>query len=429
MNKTEVFQQFLETNEVLIVDKNPSSRNRLLKTLCDLGAKRHMIHTTSNIEEAHQVIDSKNIGIVLSDYLVGGGSGFDLFKIVREKQPRNKDLCLVLVTSNISQTAVAKAAEEDVDSFIIKPYTILSLQENLISTVANKVQPSDYIKKIEEGKVLLKDKKFDESIGIFKEACNLHPKPALALFYMGQAEYCKSQLAEATGSYNKGLSFNNIHYKCLVGLYDLFLEEEKYIEAYAVVKKIAKYFPANPDRLSQIIRLAVRTENYQDMQSYYDIFTTLDIRVQALTNYIGAGMFISGKHALLENNMEEALKYFENIAVSCSEFTKFLRAIISLLVEKGMAQDAAKFLERFDPEVRDTEDYLISEFLITSQLNKDHGQIIKNGLNLYNKNIRDYGCLYALVDAMVKSGYKEDKISEFRNELESLFPGKVELSA
>lgn len=425
MDKKEVLKQFLETNEVLIVDKNPSSRNRLLKTMYDLGAKRHMIHSVGTLVEAQEIINTKKVGIVLSDYFIGGGSGFDLFKMLREKYPNNKELCLVLVTSNISQTAVAKAAEEDVDSFIIKPYTIQSIQENLISTVAAKIRPSEYIVKIEEGKNLIAAGKFDESIDVLKVACGLHSKPALALFYIGQAEYLKNQVDQATGSYNQGLNFNNIHYKCLVGLYEVFMREEKHHEAYQIVKKIAKFFPANPDRLSQIVRLAVRTGNYQDMQMYYEIFTSLEVRLQVLTNYIGAGMYVAGKYCLLNNDTATAMQYFENIAVSCSEFTKFLRAIITVLVENGQASDAEKFLTRFDPSTRDAEDYLVSDFLVSSKKFDDNGFIIKIGLDLWNKKIRDYAFLETLITAMEKGGYKADKIAPYREEMVHLYPDKV----
>lgn len=419
MSKAQIFKQFLETNDILIVDKNSGSRNRLVKMLYDLGAKRHMIFTAGHLVEAQQIIESKNIALVLSDYFIGGGSGFDLFKLLREKNPRNKDLCLVLVTSNISQTAVAKAAEEDVDSFIIKPYTMLSMQENLISTVVNKIQPSEYLRNIEHCKALVKDHNYDEAMEILNQSLALHPRPALALFYMGQIEYLKSQLDEASGAYNKGLSFNNIHYKCLVGLYDLFMEREKYTEAYFIVKKIAKYFPANPDRLAQIIRLAIRTQNYSDLQTYYEIFTTLDVRVQALVNYIGAGMFVAGKHFLKTNDQETALRYFENIGVSCSEYPKFLRAIVSILIENSMPEEASKYLERFDPETKAAEDYLVSEYLVLSATSEDTGLIIKNGVNLYNQKIRDNGCLHALILAMTKAGHSEDKLTEFKTALKS----------
>ncbi len=429
MDKKEVLKKFLEANEVLIVDKNPSSRSRLLKTMVDLGAKRSSIHSVGTLLESQEVIQTKSIGLVLSDYFIGGGSGFDLFKILREKYPSKKELCLVLVTSNISQTAVAKAAEEDVDSFIIKPYTIQSIQENLISTVTQKVMPSDYIKKIEEGKILLAAGKYDDAIAVLNVARGMHPKPALAYFYIGQAEYLKNHVDTAAGSYNEGLNFNNIHYKCLVGLYEVFMREEKFFEAYQVVKKIAKFFPANPDRLAQIIRLAVRTGNYQDMQMFYEIFTSLDVRVQVLTNYIGAGMYIAGKYCLMNSDKDTAFQYFDNIAVSCSEFTKFLRAVITLLVENEMCDEAEKFLSRFDKDAKDGEDYLVADFLVSSKKFTDPGFIIKIGLELWNKKIRDYRFISTLVEAMEKGGYKEDKIAPYREELQTLYSEKPGLTA
>lgn len=429
MSKKEILKQYLAENEVLIVDKNPSSRNRLLKTIYDLSSERHMIHTCGNLSEAQEIIESKNIGLVLSDYFIGGGSGFDLFKIIRESNPANKNLCLVLVTSNISQSAVAKAAEEDVDSFIIKPYTIQSIQENLLTTIVAKIKPSEYMLKIEESKNLITLGKYDEAIKVLEEAMQLHPKPALALFYIGQAEYLKNHTDKASKSYNEGLDFNSIHYKCLIGLYELFMKHEKFSEAYQVVKKIAKFFPANPDRLSQIVRLAVITGNYRDMGMYYEIFTQLDVRLRVLTNYIGAGLYVSGKYFIQNNERELAMKYFDHIAVSCAEFSKFLRGVISVLIENNCAPEAEKFLGRFDPSMKEHEDYLISEFLVSSKQSKDNGLVIKKGLEVYNKNVRDLKVLQALISAMETGGFKEEKIAPYREEMQSRYPEQADISA
>ncbi len=420
MDKKEVFKKFLEMNEVLIVDKNASSRSRLIKTLSDLGAKNHRIHSASNIEEANVIIEQKNIGLVLSEYFIGIGSGFDLFKSLRKLYPGKKELCLILVTANISQSAVAKAAEEDVDSFIIKPYTVQSIQESLLSTVYHKIKPSDYVKKIEEGKNLITNGQYTEAEVKLGEAIKMHPKPALALFYLGQAAYLKRYVEQATGSYGQGLSFNNIHYKCLVGLYEIFIEDQKFHEAYQIVRKISKYFPANPDRLSEIVRLAIRTENFQDMQDYYEIFISLEERVQSLVNYLGAGMFIAGKHCLLNGSYDIAFRYFDNIAVSCSSYTKFLRAVVETLVEQEMIEQAEKYLSRFEVSDRSGRDYKISEYLIFAKYSIDDGAIIKSGLELYNTQIKDVRCLQALVDAMERSRFSEEKIESFKKELENL---------
>jgi CheY-like chemotaxis protein len=420
MDKKEVFKKFVLESEVLVVDKNPGSRNRLLKILCDLGAKRHMVHTASGLVEANGILKEKKISLVLSDYMVVGGSGFDLFKMLREQQPQNKDLCLILVTSNISQTAVAKAAEEDVDSFIIKPYTLQSIQENLISAVSAKIQPSTYMLKIQEAKVLIQNVELDKAEVILKEAMSLHKKPALALFYMGQIEYMRTLTDEARGNYEEGLSFNTIHFKCLIGLYDLFVKEQKFVEAYQVVKKVSKYFPANPDRLTQIVRLAIQTENYKDMQSYYEIFISLDERTPLLMNYMGAGLFVSGKYLINNNEAETAMKYFDNIAVSCSEFTKFTRATITLLVEKNRVDEAQKFLSRFPAGSKEDEDYLVSDYLIDSKMNLDPHTLVKKGMELYNLKIREAVCMNVLLHAMERSGLSEEKITKYRAEFATL---------
>lgn len=422
MVKKDVFKKFIEENEILIVDKNPGSRNRLLKIVCDLGAKRHLVHTSSGIVEATGILKEKKITLVLSDYIVVGGSGFDLFKLLREQQPNNKNLCLVLVTSNISQTAVAKAAEEDVDSFIIKPYTLQSIQESLIATVVAKIMPSEYTVKIEEAKKLIAVGDLDQATEILKEAMKLNAKPALALFYMGQIEYMRKYVNEAQGTYAEGLGFNSIHFKCLVGLYELFLREQKFTQAYQIVKKISKYFPANPDRLGEIIRLAVRTENYVDMQFYYDIFISLEERSSVLMNYMGSGLYVSGKYFITQNEPSIGLKYFDNIAVSCSDFTKFTRAVITFLVTHGRAQDAQKYLSRFSPTARLHEDYIVSDYLLDSESGIESSALVKKGMDLYNKNIRDFHCMKILLSAMAASDHKPERIAKLRAEFVEIWP-------
>lgn len=423
-NKKEILKKFLEENDVLIVDKNPSSRNRLLKTISDLGCERHMIHSVGSMVEAQEVIETKQVGLVLSDYVIGGGSGFDLFRKARLKFPDPKKLCQVLVTSNVSQTAVAKAAEEDVDSFIIKPYTIQIIQDNLIAAVTAKISPTPYIVKIEEAKAAMNMADYYTAITLLKSAITMHPKPSLALFYMGQAEYLRRFLDEAEGNYSKGLGFNNIHFKCLIGLFEIFMQENKQIEAYQVVKKIAKFFPANPDRLTQIVRLAIQTENYEDMPYYYEIFTTLEERSKVLTNYIGAGLYVAGKHQLLQGNIPEALRKFECVAVSCAEFTKFLRAMITVMVEYNLVAEAENFLSRFPAGSLESDDYMVSEYIVYNQKNKDPNFALRRGLDLYNKKIRDFFCMNEMVKAMRQTGVDVDRLGEYQQELDTLFPDR-----
>lgn len=423
--KESLFKEFLSTGNILIVDKSSASRRRLTKTLVDLGAKRQQVDSVAHYSEAVDAINSKKPKLILSDYGINGGSGFDLFKTYRETYPEEKKTVLILVTSNISQSAVAKAAEEDVDSYIIKPYTVQSLEKSLINTVISKLYPSEYVQKIELGKEALFAGKYETALELFKEAIGLNKKPALALFYHGQTEYMMEQAIAAENDYKKGLEINNIHFKCQVGLYELFKKDEKFEEAYDVVKNIAKYFPANPDRLKEVVRLAIMTKHYDDMEMYYDIFTQLEERTDDVINYICSGLYICGKYQMLQGDLTKGREIFEKVGISCAGTSKFLKAMIILLYEYQIFDDAQKLLSRFNSGGADETDYKICSYIAKSS-DMELTEKISKGMELFNNKIKDPLCVQILIQALEQDGNTK-KASEFYDEANHLWPNKFKM--
>lgn len=418
--KKELFKAFLSNNQVLIVDKSSASRRRLTKTLVDLGAKRIQVHSVAHYSEAVAIVTEHKPQLVLSDYAINGGSGFDLFSEYRNVHKEEKKSALILITSNISQSAVAKAAEEDVDSFIIKPYTVKSLEKNLIDAVINKLYPSKYIQKIEEGKESMFAGNYDEAIEIFEKAISLNSLPSLAHFYHGQCKYFKHLKEDAEKDYGKGLEINKIHYKCQIGLYEMFKNDNRHKEAYDVVKNIAKYFPANPDRLKEVIRLCITTANYQDMDSYYDIFVNLDERTEEIINYICSGLYIYGKVSLLQYNKDKSREVFEKIGISCGGMPKFLKSMIFLLVEFDIFSDAKKLMSRFTLEDSHSADYAICNYLAyLDEMNNT--EKISEGLDLFNKGFKDPLAAKYLIKALRDEG-SDKKAQKYQDEAEFLWP-------
>ncbi len=421
--KEKLFKEFLFKNKIMIVDKSSASRRRLAKTLSELDAKMVNVHMFSRYDEAAKALETVQPALILSDYHLGDGSGFDLFRKYREMATEeSKSAVLVLITSNVSQSAVAKAAEEDVDSFIIKPYTIETLSEGLISAYITKIHPSDYIKKIDEGKELLFNSKNEEALAKFEEAKKLSKKPSLACFYIGQCHYIQKIKEEAIDNYEEGISFNKIHYKCQIGLYELYYKDKMYDQAYSIVKNIAKYFPANPDRLNSIVRLAVITENFQDMNYYYEIFKSLEMREKETIQYICAGLYVTGKYYLIQGKPDEALLVFGKIAVSSAGETKFYRAMIETLIEYEMEEEAEKIINRFDSDEKLSHDYLISEFLLQATHESDE-KIIQLGYELIEQKIENYSCFKVLLESLVQCEY-EGKAKDIAQRMVELFPEK-----
>ncbi|MGZ6469435.1 MAG: hypothetical protein ACXWQJ_19185, partial [Bdellovibrionota bacterium] len=282
----------------------------------------------------------------------------------RETRPESMKSIFILVTKNSSQSAVAQAAEEDIDSFIMKPYTPETLCKAIVRAVVAKEYPSLYYQTIEAGKSALFKGDPESALAIFEKAKQLDLKPTLACFYHGQAFLLKQALDPARSSFNLGLTYNKIHYKCLVGLFDALQKEGMHNDAYDVVRKIVRYFPANPKRLAEVLRLAVMTNNFEDIERYYQAFTEIEARTEDLLRYICAALVTCGKFYLRNKSRNRALVLFEKASLYSSERPYILREIMVSLLTDGMHKEAASFLRLFSTNTHSSPEYMAMKYII-----------------------------------------------------------------
>lgn len=432
--ETEFAPGFLADNAVLIVDSTPAARTSLAGTLVQMGGKRHRMNLVGTMDEARAEIRKTKPRIIFCDYLVGKESGLDLIQEQKQAYGAEAKQCLfVLVTSNGSQSAVAHAAEEDVDTFVIKPYTLRMFKKCLEEALKAKLQPNDYAKQIEAGKDRLAAGQVEDARKTFAEAKKLSPKPTLACFYTGQADLLKKALEDASGSFREGLSHNKIHYKCLTGLFDLLMQQKKYAAAYDVVKKIAQYFPANPKRLSSVLRLAVVTNNYSDVESYYQIFTQLDQRTDELIRYMCSALAVTGKYYLSQSTRSRGLKLFDNMAITCAGRVQFMRYAIESMLQYDCVSDAAQYMKRFPAEMHGHPDYKVSAILVAGAT-RPSGEVIQMARQAIDAGLEDPEVYLTLIEHSAKGGLRdtaedlcqtaakkwEKRTEEFRFALESV---------
>ena len=337
----ELFAKYLSTATALVADPIRSSRVRLGSILAELGAKQNGILFAGNYEEAMAAIKERKPKIILCEFTLGAHSGLDLLQEQRKQDPQSRDTVFALITGNTSQSAAAAAAEEDVDTFILKPYK-------------------------------------------------------------GQVEQLKEAMETASKEYKKGLSFNKIHYKCLIGLYELMMTKKEHQEAYSVVKKLAQYFPANPKRLAQVLRLAIMTASYEDIESYYRIFTLIETRNDELVRYVCSALIVTGKYYFLNNYNSRAFELLEEAAVSCAGKTSYLKYIIEVLAEFDRFEEARGVLKRFPASAQREPDYLSMDLLI-AQKSLAPGELIQKGRDLIKAGIETPIVYEVLIDASQKA--------------------------
>lgn len=411
------FAEYIKRKRVLIADANKSSRTGLFKLLIDMGAKATQIVVAQSYAEAEGEIERQKPEIVICDFDLGKGRGLDLLQRQRAQLPDAKKMLFVIVTGNTSQSAVALAAEEDVDSYVLKPYNVMKLRHAIISAALAKDQPSPYYKTLDSGKELLKDGKFDDAMAKFKEAEGQDPKPSLALFYQGQTQFMKEMFDPATGSYQQGLSFNKIHYKCMVGLFDLFMKQKKHGDAYDLVKRISRYFPGNPNRLTSVLRLAITTQNFDDIERFYQSFQELDQRNEELIRYVCAALVVTGKFYLQRNFVSRGLELLQKAAATSGGRPKVIRDIVNTLCECGNFNEAKNYLAKFPAETHKSEDYVVSEYMVQTHF-QGAGYGIKRGRELLNEGHHHPTVYRILIERSLEGGFKdsvENLLAEAKN--------------
>lgn len=394
--EAEAFRKYLENRKILIADASASARSGLFKVFAELGAKSNQITLVNSFKQAAEQIAAIKPHIVVAEYELGRRCGLDLLQTQRIQMPEeSKQMLFIVATGNTSQTAVARAAEEDIDAYILKPFTVEGVRKTVMRAALMKISPPQYLVKIDEGKAALANGNFDEAEKIFEEAVELDPVPSLAHYYIGQARYLRQVLDEAKGSYNAGLQYNKIHYKCMVGMYEILMKEKAHGEAYEVVKKLSQYFPANPKRLSEVLRLAITNGKYEDVEKYYAVFCNIDDRDEQLIKYICAALVVCGKYYLSTKFKVRALELFQKAAATGTGRVKVLREIVQTLLDYNLVKDAKDFLAKFPAESQAGDDYLIMNFLmLDAQGNRS--ATIDRGRQLLQKGIADER-LYAVM--------------------------------
>src|SRR4051812_41590224 len=112
------FEKFIRKERILIADTSRASRVGIARALSDMGAMTPQMILVDSYVWAEEVINSVKPGVVVLDYTLDSRCSLDLLQasVLNEKR------LTAIISGNSSQAAVARAAEDDVDIFIAKPY-------------------------------------------------------------------------------------------------------------------------------------------------------------------------------------------------------------------------------------------------------------------------------------------------------------------
>ncbi|HUP56263.1 MAG TPA: response regulator, partial [Bdellovibrionota bacterium] len=358
------FSAFLDRRKIVIADTSKTIRTTIARALIELGAKQADLVLASNHPEAVEAIRKIGPDLVFADYHLDARCGLDLIPEHRRVRHDFEKTLFILVTGNATESAIAEAAEGDVDAYILKPFTMETLKRYVVRACLSKIQPTGYRGALLKGRDALVSGKLDEALKIFKEAKALSDKPSMACYYEGQSFEKLEKLESSQGSYQEGLRFNELHYRCSVALFDLHVSRNQLKDAYQVIRKVTEIFPVSPQRLCKTIDIAVRTGHYAEIGRYYDIFIKLDERRDELKKYLSAALLVGGLFQLKNKHVEAGVDLMRKAAITAGDSPAFLRELVLKCLEYDAIEPARQFLKRFPPATQGGTACLSSEYAI-----------------------------------------------------------------
>jgi two-component system, response regulator YesN len=115
----------LDKNSILIVD----DEKLIIKALkANLTREGFNVSTAENVDQALAVIQSKQIDIMLSDYILGNITGLELLKQTKKYHP---DIKVIMFSGQKDTLAVEKILAHGADTFIAKPFGMEKLLEEI----------------------------------------------------------------------------------------------------------------------------------------------------------------------------------------------------------------------------------------------------------------------------------------------------------
>ena len=114
------------SSTVLVADDSSTMRKIILRSLQAVGVPTAV--EASDGEEALEIFKNGSFNLVLTDWNMPGKNGLE---VVQEIRAINKEVTIIMVTTEAEKGRVLEAIQAGVSDYLVKPFTADTLREKL----------------------------------------------------------------------------------------------------------------------------------------------------------------------------------------------------------------------------------------------------------------------------------------------------------
>lgn len=376
---------FMGNEFCILVEDSPSIAANVQRSLQDMGMSSRNIMIARKFHDAEKLICAKRPKLVVTEYEIQGQMGLDLIQL-QEEFCEEGDALRVIITKVKSEAAISAAAEEHVDVFILKPFSIETFAQKIDEAVFRKQNPSEYMKTIYAGKKALKMGDFQTAERSFKRARTMDRVPASACYYLGLTYLKTDRHEDALDLFREGKKLQPLNYKCLVAEFEYLLAERRFAEALDVVPSLTLHFPVTAKRLENIYEAVLGHKDYARLLDLHALFLQIEERPEELGTLAAQGYCEGAMHYLKEDDRAKSLTMSEMLfSASGSDFTYIDKMARSYLVV-GAADEAIVCFKKISATELGSPRYKLLEFMI-DELTATPDQIVEKARRLIQEDI------------------------------------------
>jgi two-component system chemotaxis response regulator CheY len=124
-----------EDVNILVVDDVNTMRVQIRDLLKGFGFRK--VSVAGSGEEAKQILETDAFHLVLCDWHMTPTDGLELLKYVRA-HPTYKSMPFIMVTAESTKERVIEAIKTGVDDYLVKPLTMMQIQNKVFGVLLRK---------------------------------------------------------------------------------------------------------------------------------------------------------------------------------------------------------------------------------------------------------------------------------------------------
>jgi DNA-binding NarL/FixJ family response regulator len=411
-------RKFFEGKKALIVDQSQTAGRSLRKLLAGYGVSPDLIFVSSQFEEAKKLISKLQPHLLICDADLGKESGLELIQQHIETLPNRIEGTCILMSPESSNANLGNLAEAQVDSILLKPYTLQTFDECLSSAFSEKLNPPDYLVLFEKAKQEFRERLIKPAFATAEEALNQNPKFTPLYALAAQINLSLNEVETAAGFLRKGLQVDAQSFLCMNGLFELYMSQKNHDLAYETAALMHEKYPPSANRLLELVKLSIYCSKFEDIISYCNHFKALNTPQNSLNRAIIAALLICSKYFRSKERGSLATEVLKD-ASRISGRTELLQPeVFRYLIDNGDFELADGFFSQMTKENREKAEVILLRMELLLQFG-DHAQLITLGQNLVKEKLDTLRTYELMIEASRKMNRSEQVIQNLILESEA----------